>query len=657
MKTPPTETAYRHPLEYRPDIDGLRGIAVFAVVAFHSGLRGFNGGFAGVDIFFVLSGYLISGIIIRALDANAFSFREFYLRRINRIFPALVVVLAATFLLGWYLLFRHEFVSLGRHIAAGAGFMSNVALVRETGYFDVAAEKKPLLHLWSLAIEEQFYLVWPLLLFLSWRVKRGFILPAMLVGAVSFFFTMVFAGEQSASAFFLPFTRLWELASGCALFWLERERHPTQISSQKNTAPIVGVILIGAAIVGVNERLSWPGPWTIVPIAGTILMIYSGKDSWINKRVLAHPLLVGLGLISYPLYLWHWPLLAFMRFVLPHGPSVHVVFAMIALSLLLSVATYRAIELPIRSRATGRGRRAVILVVSLAFVGILGAFASTQKIHARLDRPEIRSIQAALVDWYYPEGGFTGKGLRENVVAGGRDTVLYIGDSHMEQYWPRIDSLVRADRPQTPTAIFSTVRGCPVLPGVGRKDIPACTDFYAAAMRRARTPGIRSVVISSFWDDFYRRRLIFLADDRNRSPLEVHDAASDSMLTQFERDLRSLVQAGKKVFVLLSIPVGPRNEFDPREWLPGRTGASRVPSIIPSISRAEYTERVAPVESRIRAAAQHAGAVIIDPVPTLCTEVTCPTIDSSGDALYMDSRHLRASVARKRATWIDATLR
>lgn len=649
----------QHLLAYRPDLDGLRAVAVLAVVAFHAGIAGFRGGFTGVDIFFVLSGYLISGIIIRGLEKGAFSFRDFYARRINRIFPALVVVLLGTFALGWYLLFRTEFLSLGKHIAAGAAFLSNAALVQESGYFDVAAERKPLLHLWSLAIEEQFYLVWPLLLFLCWRYRPRFFAPAIILG-ISSYLLAIFAAytEHAATAFFLPFTRLWELIAGFALFVSENRADGIHNPRYANAMSCTGLLLIGVSVFFIDQTMDWPGAWTLVPVVGTALLIYAGSKSWVNTKVLAQTPMVWIGLISYPLYLWHWPLLAFARLI-EHGNTNQLLLgSAVFLSFVFAFLTYRFIEFPIRARTSHRGSRAIVLVGLLALIGVAGGMAGRGKFSTRLDSPGVRSIQAALGDWNYPGGGKDILGrMRENTIPGSADTVLFAGDSHMEQYWPRIDTVIRASGGVLPTALFLTERACPTLPGVGRKDVPACNTLYEVVMTRAGGRGISTLVLTSYWDDFFRRGLLFRLDDSERKPIAFADAAMDSIFSGFERDISRLVHSGKKVFVILTIPIGANNEFDPRQWLPGRLSANETPKIIPAISRAEYRRRADPVLRRVRIAAAKAGAIVLDPVGYMCDRATCPTVDGNGDPLYVDGRHLRASVARKRALWMDETLR
>jgi len=299
------------PNAYRPDVDGLRAIAVLSVLAFHAFPRAAPGGFAGVDVFFVISGFLISGILFEALRAGHFSFIDFYRRRVRRIFPALILVLAASLGLGWMLLLPDEYRLLGKHALAGAGFLSNIALWREAGYFAPAAEVTPLLHLWSLGVEEQYYLVWPLLL--AFFAGRPRALPWMIVGlaAVSFALNVWLTPRAPSAAFYLPLTRFWELMAGSALAYHVHYGSPGRRMADAKAA--AGLALVAAGIALLSAGRAFPGWWALAPVVGSSLLIAAGPAAWINRRLLSNPVMVYIGLISYPLYLWHWPLLVYAR--------------------------------------------------------------------------------------------------------------------------------------------------------------------------------------------------------------------------------------------------------------------------------------------------------------------------------------------------------
>ena len=356
--------------EYRPEIDGLRALAVLAVLGYHAFPATVTGGFVGVDVFFVISGFLITSIILRAVDQGTFSFLGFYARRARRIFPALIIILVLCYAAGWFEMWAGEFKRLGEHIVAAAGFASNVVLWKETGYFDAGSETKPLLHLWSLGIEEQYYLIWPLLVWGAARFRRS--LPALmwLILAGSFALGIAMVHDRQAAAFYLPFPRFWELMIGSGLAYATlRGRIPGR-SRWPDLQAIAGLAAIGAAIVLLDRTSAFPGWWALLPTAGTMLLIASGPGAWINRRVLSHPVLVGIGLISYPLYLWHWPILTFLRLDSSGPLSVATRLAALLASVLCAWLTYRFIELPIR--ALPARRVAPALCVGLGMIGLLG---------------------------------------------------------------------------------------------------------------------------------------------------------------------------------------------------------------------------------------------------------------------------------------------
>ena len=389
---------------YRPDIDGLRAIAVGVVVAFHAFPDLLPGGFVGVDAFFVISGYLISGIILAALQAGRFSFSEFYARRIRRIFPALAVVLAAVLAIGWYSLFADDYQQLGRQVAAGAGFSSNFLLWREASYFDTAAELKPLLHLWSLGIEEQFYLVWPLLLFVAFRWQRGPLAMTLALGAVSFVVAIFTVRVDPTQAFYAPWTRFWELLAGATLACVQADaalaRPLDALASRRGIADLLsltGIVMVAAGVILINATRVFPGLWVLLPVVGSVLLLVAGPRARFNRVVLSHPAVVWIGLISYPLYLWHWPLLSFSRLTATVTPPPALRLLAIAASVLLAWVTYRAIEWPARF---GPRRRAVVPILSAAMVVMAGAGVATYAAAGFTGRAFNRSDAGHFIEYY-----------------------------------------------------------------------------------------------------------------------------------------------------------------------------------------------------------------------------------------------------------------
>jgi peptidoglycan/LPS O-acetylase OafA/YrhL len=386
-------THLSHP-KYRPDIDGLRAVAILSVVAFHAFPGAFSGGFIGVDIFFVISGFLISTILFENLSNGTFSFAEFYSRRIRRLFPALFVVLATTYVTGWFTLLSDEYKQLGKHIAAGAVFISNFLLWSDSGYFDTSAETKPLLHLWSLGIEEQYYLIWPLLVYAAWKRKLALPTVILVVSLLSFLWNVRSVQHDVIAAFYSPGTRFWELMSGSFLASLQisngRANVPTGLAFAVSLQPkpasgksgayldiarqlasLLGFLLFAIGFSCIDTHAAFPGFWACLPVIGSGLIIFAGKDAWVNRHFLAHRALVSVGLISYPLYLWHWPILAFVRIAEGQAPSLAVRVLAVSASVILAVITYLFVEMKIRNGRYERAK-AIGLIALVSFIAVIG---------------------------------------------------------------------------------------------------------------------------------------------------------------------------------------------------------------------------------------------------------------------------------------------
>ena len=409
--TPQTSEKANH--QYRSDIDGLRAFAVLSVVLFHAFPEFISGGFIGVDVFFVISGFLISTIIFEKLEQGSFSFLDFYARRVRRIFPALILVLVTSFILGWCILFVGEYKQLGKHIAGGAGFIANLILWSESGYFDNLADTKPLLHLWSLGIEEQFYIIWPPILWAAWRFRVRWLPIILAIGLASFAFNLYGIAIDPVATFYSPLTRFWELLIGSllayvAVFHARYPRLAVNTIAQANTLSWIGCALFVAGLFLINKDSGFPGAWALLPTLGAALMIKAGPSAWFNKVVLGSSVLVWFGLISYPLYLWHWPLLSFARILSSSVPELEIRIGVVVLSILLSWLTYRFIEKPIRF---GEGitffskwfvsKRAVTiaLVAGLFLIGLAGYIANYKNgSHSRL-------VNKINID---PESGYDG---------------------------------------------------------------------------------------------------------------------------------------------------------------------------------------------------------------------------------------------------------
>jgi peptidoglycan/LPS O-acetylase OafA/YrhL len=368
-----------HSISYRSDIDGLRALAILPVVLFHAFPNLLPGGFIGVDIFFVISGYLITSILLKDIQAGNYSIKTFYARRVRRIFPALSVVLLFCLALGWVVLTAVEYRSLGKHAAGGAGFIANFMFWKEAGYFDAAGDTKPLLHLWSLGIEEQFYIVWPLLLYFFAKRSWNILSLILVVALLSFGLNVWQVGSNPSAAFYSPLSRSWELALGAFLAY--QVLRPAQvftsiIERHRSLLSCLGLIMVAIGFVVINESRAFPGWWALLPALGSALLIASGPHGLVNRFVLSQRIFVWVGLISFPLYLWHWPLLSFARIIYSETPPIDVRVVLVVLSIVLAALTYYLIEKPIRQSSS---KRPLIIALSVLMLCICIAGAVVYK--------------------------------------------------------------------------------------------------------------------------------------------------------------------------------------------------------------------------------------------------------------------------------------
>jgi peptidoglycan/LPS O-acetylase OafA/YrhL len=475
------------------------------------------GGFVGVDIFFVISGFLISSIIFRAIGDGRFSFIDFYARRVRRIFPALGVVLIFCGIAGWFLLWGSEFSHLSKHIVAAVGFVSNVALWRESGYFDAAAETKPLLHLWSLGIEEQFYLIWPLLLWGAAKFRRS--VPALLMSLTlaSFALSIVLVNRDSTAAFFLPFPRFWELMVGSGFAYASGRGWVSSGTKWIEVRAAAGIAAICVALTLLNPRSAFPGWWALLPTLGTVLLISAGPGAWFNRHILSRRALVAIGLISYPLYLWHWPLLTFSRMEAAQPLSIPVRAAIVIVSFICAWATYQAIERPIRRQRLRRV--APVLCACLAGIGAVALFAAVSPriprrypdALANIDRFSLMSADISR-EWrryrcmLESEGSFADECV-DPTPADAPIVVLW-GDSHSAALFPGLRDQQRLRRFRV--AQFSTSRCPPIVGYVGsdpRLDNPQCNRLNTAVLARIRELRASLVILTAYWELYKPERL------------------------------------------------------------------------------------------------------------------------------------------------------
>ncbi len=431
------------PQAYRPEIDGLRALAVLLVVSYH--YFAVRGGFVGVDIFFVISGYLISYQIFTDLDRGRFSLLEFYAKRIRRIFPPLLLMIVATLIAGWLLLLPTDFQSLGKHAAAGVAYVSNLLLWTEAGYFDAPSGYKPFLHLWSLGIEEQFYLTWPLATILLYRYVRSRLSVLLVLTALSFVLSLIATVKNQNLAFYMPVTRFWELAAGGVLAYCTL--HPSTILGNCFARPVsrwliayafeIGLSLLVLVVLLVDKNSAYPGFWALMPVLGTCLILVPQPQSKFKQKLLTQPTMILIGKISYGIYLWHWPLLVLMH--LSDQTSGLAKMIALVLSFILAYVTYRLVEIPVRSIAVTRAsaiRFILAGVFATVVVAVGGLLFSSGVVHREWDETLIHTQYSEPVTGCAADArpdqtiDYAALTLCEKIKYPGRPSVFLLGDSH-----------------------------------------------------------------------------------------------------------------------------------------------------------------------------------------------------------------------------------
>ncbi|MCP5247424.1 MAG: acyltransferase [Candidatus Accumulibacter sp.] len=620
----------------------MRALGVLLVVIFHAFPEALPGGFIGVDIFFVVSGYLISTIIFASLENGSFTYGEFYARRVRRIFPALALVLFSGWLLAWLVMLVDEQQQLGMHLVAGAGFVSNFVLWSEAGYFDSDAYSKPFLHLWSLGIEEQFYILWPLLLAFVWKRKWNFLAITVLVALASFAANVLTVASDPVAAFYAPWSRAWELMIGGMLAWLALHR-PRSLTVNADWQSAIGLSLIVAGVVLLDKKAAFPGWWALLPTVGTALMVAAGSSAWLNRKVFGSRLMVSIGLISYPLYLWHWLLLSFAWIARGRMPPPGVRSAWVLLSLVLAYLSYRLLEKPLRA---GGPKTALALAAVMATILLIGVATDARLVRPRNDDAAIGPILEALHDWEYPSGfqrtSFAGATV--NARKGGAKTVLFIGDSHLEQYGPRVVALLDGDSARYHSAVFLTSAGCSPVPGsaqVNGSHAATCTAFREQVAKLVASPAVSAVVIGAAWN-------VYLIE---ASPHVVESGDIDAELRGLENFIRSIA-ADKKVYLLLDNPSG--EQFEPRNFFEG-SRLTRL-TVKPFQQRIPLDQQQDALRKRLARLAVAAGATVIDPVAQICPDRHCPVMTVDGRPIYKDDNHYRPFYVREYAQFIDVAL-
>ncbi len=496
-------------MKYRPEIDGLRAIAVIPVILFHAGFATFSGGYVGVDVFFVISGYLITTILISEREAGTYSLSGFYERRARRILPALFVMLIVTIPFAWQWLSPALFKDYARSQAFAAMFISNIHFLEKSSYYDVGSALRPLLHTWSLAVEEQYYLLFPLVLLpLGLFVRRKFLGVFLVISAVSLAVAEWGWRNYPGENFYFTFSRLWELLAGsiCAAILFGRPQMRSDI------AAFAGLALIGFSVFAYSSAVPFPSLYTLVPVVGTALIIlFADRGTW-TARLLSVRLMVWIGLLSYSAYLWHQPLFAFARIRSIAEPSMWLMSALALLSIGLAYLTLRFVETPFRTRRILPGRNSLLAtsgigIVLIAAFGIAGE--QTDGFPGRIDRTQ-PGLMADLSEQISASPGqngcLDGPGLAAErlctIYAADSPTakVAVLGDSHATALLPgfaRLAEVYHVD-------VDAAARGaCPPLLGVylakGGQEARKCFDLVQKSAQDVVDRGVETVYLVARW--------------------------------------------------------------------------------------------------------------------------------------------------------------
>lgn len=650
------------PPAYRTDIEGLRALAVTTVILYHARLSN-PGGFIGVDVFFVISGYLITKIIVSDIQSAHFTLPAFYQRRIRRIFPALFVMFAISSAFACLLLLPEELVNFGKSLMASAAFVSNVFFRSQIDYFDAASEQKPLLHVWSLAVEEQFYIFWPLILIVlnkkAGEQKKIWICAALF--CVSLLYSEYLVRHKPHAAFYLLPARAWELALGALLAMsFGRLRRAPRYAA--DLASLAGIFLICFAIFAFDTITPFPGLAALVPCAGAALVIGAGESgSTLGGRLLSLPPISFLGRISYSLYLWHWPILVFAQIYLARVLHLDEKAWALSLTVFMAYLSWRFVEEPFRTMRIGAfGARQWVsggLAAGIAAVCVGALFVAYEGFPSRVQsglreianaRAEAKAFQLSpcLVRGPVPplaEACLLGQPSPEMTY----DVILW-GDSHAAQLAPALEALGRR---LNFTARQITKAGCAPLPGLRffpehemRRE---CPEFNKAVLETILNHRPGTVILAGWWDAYASGGLLVSESLARPSIAESRHA----FVASIRNTVRALTQAGHRVIIIGQVPTPNGN---PINCIERTLMAARYASACTATggSRAEVDSRV---NALLRLAVENqSGVQIVFPFDWLCDVRECKILTRQGDYIYMDEAHLSAAGANLLNEGIEA---
>jgi peptidoglycan/LPS O-acetylase OafA/YrhL len=633
---------------FRSDINGLRAWAVVAVIFYHFGIPGFSGGFVGVDVFFVISGFLMTGIVVTGLERGRFSLVDFYLARARRIMPALFVLCMVLLVLGWWALLPIDYAALGVHAVFSLVFLSNIKFWREAGYFDAASHEKWLLHTWSLAVEWQFYLLLPLLLLAVWKWRPGRVPLGMAMAAallVSLALSVVATPLRPTAAFYLLPMRAWEMLAG-GLAWLLA--HRCVLTGRQRTAlETAGLAVVIGAMAGFDTASPWPGWRALVPVLGAVAVLLAARSvsPWTG-----HAAAQWLGTRSYSLYLWHWPIMVALGYLEWQAHPLAIA-AGLALTLVLGDLSYRLVELPARLQL-GRLRQGwggvALLGTALAVAApVLGIRAEEGVPGRSLPAIEVMSAESKNINLRRGEcHADQGGSLSPSCMYGGSHlSAIIIGDSHADA----VTTALAAAVPDPAGGIMQwTYGGCPALPGVSAapafKEAQA-TKGYACGQFMAWVTGQLDAVPRNVPVVVVHRLSFYALGEpdatKDAVPLvffsQLHASATPEFLREFaDKVTGTACQMAKDRIVYLVRPI-PEMHVDVPKSMARALLFGQEKDI--SISLAAYHQRHALVWAAQNAARDRCGVKILDPLPYLCPEGRCQGA-RDGRPLYHDDDHL-----------------
>ncbi|MCH9297008.1 acyltransferase family protein [Pantoea allii] len=638
-------------IDYRPDIDGLRALAIIPVVIFHAFPDLIPGGFIGVDIFFVISGYLISSIIYSEVENGKFSFLNFYSRRIRRIFPSLIVMMVIIGIAAWFLFLSDDFRLVAKHIIWGILFSQNINLYFESGYFDTATELKPLMHLWSLGVEEQFYIFFPFIILFARR--KHLILPSLLIIFILSLIVSIISTPVNASwAFYLPFSRMWELMAGCIVAYIVKEKKITINSTESHYISIICIVILVSCFFFIDKNDYFPGYIALLPVICTSVLIMCGSTAITNRLILGSKIFVIVGLISFPLYLWHWPILSLLRILSTSEPSIMNKSLAIIASFAMAFATFYFIERPVRNYKNPAQIASILLGISILLLVIALAVVSG-KISSRNNSQDVADIISAAGEWEYPKGlsDTVINGVPVKYIKGERYTIFY-GDSNVEEYSTRVVMLAEKSGGKR-GAIFLTSSGCLPVGSVYLNGYDECKKMPEMLSKLAASGIADRVVISALWYKYFAGdpgKNIYIDKD--------YQAGSTEGTTRAVSHLGEIFSMLKKnnlpIYLVMEKPTGP--QFDPKKLI-ARSEDGKIEVVTEGVDRKSFEEPFNFARKEMTEMALKHGVHIIKPMDHLCSDTICMPFSSKRKAMYKDDSHLRPSYVRESVTYIDETMK